>query len=86
LELVVKYAVYAWLNLLKVIIFILKSDEKINKMPCKHIFHNHCVKLWLKTHKNCPSFNILNIFIDCRFDLELFFLKKNDNEKNWLKS
>ena len=51
-------------------------------MPCKHIFHNHCVKLWLKTHKNCPSFNILNIFIDCRFDLELFFLKKNDNEKN----
>ncbi|KAF3918703.1 hypothetical protein AA313_de0207957 [Arthrobotrys entomopaga] len=31
-----------------------KSDEEVVKLPCKHLYHEECVKRWLETHDACP--------------------------------
>ncbi|KAF3904748.1 hypothetical protein ABW20_dc0101766 [Dactylellina cionopaga] len=31
-----------------------KLDEEVVKLPCKHIYHEECVKRWLETHDACP--------------------------------
>ncbi|EPS43461.1 hypothetical protein H072_2510 [Dactylellina haptotyla CBS 200.50] len=31
-----------------------KVDEEVVKLPCKHIYHEECVKRWLETHDACP--------------------------------
>ena len=40
---------------------IFEEDEKIMQVTCKHIFHNDCVKEWLKMSNTCPK---------CRFIIE----------------
>ena len=37
----------------------LESNEVL-KLPCRHIFHSHCIQSWLDNHSNCPM---------CRFDM-----------------
>ncbi|KAF3942335.1 hypothetical protein ABW19_dt0207820 [Dactylella cylindrospora] len=31
-----------------------KVDEEVVKLPCKHIYHEECVKRWLESHDACP--------------------------------
>ncbi|KAI3905818.1 hypothetical protein MKW98_006452 [Papaver atlanticum] len=32
-----------------------KEEEELGKqMPCKHIYHAHCITTWLSRHNTCP--------------------------------
>lgn len=31
------------------------NDKIIIKMPCKHILHKDCIKVWLEQHNTCPG-------------------------------
>ena len=31
-----------------------KTDEKIIKLPCNHIYHPECIQEWLKNNITCP--------------------------------
>ena len=31
-----------------------KTDEKIIKLPCNHIYHPECIQDWLKNNITCP--------------------------------
>ena len=42
------------------------KGEIIKKLPCDHIFHNKCIKPWLKKSVNCPN---------CRLNIKTFFEK-----------
>ena len=33
----------------------IKTNELINKTPCKHIYHNKCLENWLENKNNCPK-------------------------------
>ncbi|KAI9293557.1 hypothetical protein K502DRAFT_325255 [Neoconidiobolus thromboides FSU 785] len=43
------------------------------KLPCSHIFHGRCLRLWLESHQNCPT---------CRKDLD----KSADDEEALIRS
>ena len=32
----------------------IKKDETVYSIPCKHLFHTHCLKVWLDRHNTCP--------------------------------
>eukprot|EP00012_Vannella_robusta_P010317 CAMPEP_0206207954 /NCGR_PEP_ID=MMETSP0166-20121206/15915_1 /ASSEMBLY_ACC=CAM_ASM_000260 /TAXON_ID=95228 /ORGANISM="Vannella robusta, Strain DIVA3 518/3/11/1/6" /LENGTH=316 /DNA_ID=CAMNT_0053628847 /DNA_START=795 /DNA_END=1740 /DNA_ORIENTATION=+ len=34
--------------------------ETAKKLPCSHVFHEHCLRLWLEHHHSCPT---------CRYQL-----------------
>lgn len=55
----------------KRLIFLKYIDEIIKKLPCKHIFHENCIKPWLQISQLCPN---------CRFDVGEFF-KLNSKKK-----
>jgi len=38
----------------------LKIKQDVVEMPCKHIYHPHCLEPWLKLHNSCPT---------CRYEL-----------------
>ncbi|XP_047329566.1 E3 ubiquitin-protein ligase BIG BROTHER-like [Impatiens glandulifera] len=31
-----------------------KEGEKLTILPCKHLYHTHCINTWLMKRKNCP--------------------------------
>lgn len=33
---------------------IIEREETSKKIPCKHIFHDHCIIAWSHSEKNCP--------------------------------
>jgi len=33
----------------------LVADELAVKLPCKHLFHEECVRTWLKKQHTCPT-------------------------------
>ncbi|XP_044467127.1 E3 ubiquitin-protein ligase RNF181-like [Mangifera indica] len=35
-------------------------DSEVNQLPCKHLYHPHCILPWLSHHSSCPL---------CRFQL-----------------
>jgi len=37
-----------------------KLGESVRQLPCKHIYHSHCLLPWLKLHSTCPM---------CRYQL-----------------
>ena len=32
-----------------------KDEDKLYKLPCKHLFHTECILPWLDKHNTCPS-------------------------------
>jgi len=30
------------------------AEEKLNQLPCKHLFHGECIRPWFETHNTCP--------------------------------
>lgn len=32
-----------------------KKNDKIIMIPCKHLFHKHCLNQWIKIHYTCPE-------------------------------
>lgn len=55
---------FSWV-FLKIDVFL---GDIIRKLPCNHIYHEDCLKPWLKKHTECPL---------CRLDLLEYF------SKNW---
>lgn len=31
------------------------TNDNIMSMPCRHVFHNDCLKRWLELHNTCPT-------------------------------
>jgi len=48
-----------------------KKGEKIRKLPCKHIFHDECIKPWLEKNITCPN---------CRLNLIEYFNEHPDSD------
>ncbi|KAF5206176.1 E3 ubiquitin-protein ligase aip2 [Thalictrum thalictroides] len=38
----------------------LTINDKLQELPCKHLYHPHCLKQWLDQHNSCP---------ECRYEL-----------------
>lgn len=36
------------------------DEDKLFKLPCKHLFHIDCILPWIEKHNTCPS---------CRYEL-----------------
>eukprot|EP01017_Pseudomicrothorax_dubius_P029864 TRINITY_DN3667_c0_g1_i2.p2 TRINITY_DN3667_c0_g1~~TRINITY_DN3667_c0_g1_i2.p2 ORF type:complete len:104 (+),score=4.46 TRINITY_DN3667_c0_g1_i2:445-756(+) len=49
------------------------QGEIIRQLPCKHIFHNDCVKPWLKKNTTCPN---------CRADIPSALPPAKEEAKN----
>ena len=32
----------------------LEQLNDLYALPCAHLFHEHCIRLWLKNHTKCP--------------------------------
>jgi len=48
-----------------------EQDEELKFTVCKHLFHEHCLKNWLKVKRTCPL---------CRLDLQESLEKKDETE------
>ena len=33
----------------------LEQGERVLELPCKHLFHKHCLKPWMQQRGSCPS-------------------------------
>jgi hypothetical protein len=31
------------------------NGDIVKTLPCKHIYHGHCVDRWLQAHNTCPE-------------------------------
>lgn len=31
-----------------------KDEDKICKLPCKHLYHKECIYPWFEQHNTCP--------------------------------
>lgn len=45
----------------------------LNKLPCQHIYHEECIKTWLKSHNTWPA---------CRFELPTNDIDYENNKLN----
>ncbi|KAI1320018.1 hypothetical protein EDD11_002350 [Mortierella claussenii] len=50
-----------------------KEDDKLLQLKCKHIFHDDCIKPWLKMNGTCPT---------CRFALVPQNEEHNDDQQD----
>eukprot|EP01017_Pseudomicrothorax_dubius_P019074 TRINITY_DN2100_c0_g1_i2.p2 TRINITY_DN2100_c0_g1~~TRINITY_DN2100_c0_g1_i2.p2 ORF type:complete len:108 (-),score=9.27 TRINITY_DN2100_c0_g1_i2:193-516(-) len=49
---------------------IIKKDDYIHLLPCRHMFHSSCIKPWFADNTTCPN---------CRYDLLDHFEPPEDN-------
>jgi Ring finger domain len=52
---------------------LLHAKTNCTRMPCGHLYHTHCIQLWLQEHNTCPS---------CRYEIPISydaFVQKNHN-------
>lgn len=50
-----------------------KEEEELKFTPCKHLFHEECLKNWLKVKRTCPL---------CRLDLQAAFNPPNEKAED----